>query len=519
MSGQGHTTVWPKHPQAKNLKLTQRSLAQFSSLGIEKVMVKATRKTMDFKEKSPEEVIELVSKASGPVLLLMKEHFESVEPDDENQVNSILGHVNSRMLSLMFQSMISISDKQEKLEKQMKRSLKKQGRSDSCETLLGASNAYAAGNDTEADDELEDDEVKGEKPITDDDAGASNSTPRSTKHSKVNGAFSAEALAAASRALTKYKPDMHFPSWCNAVERHGKLYKWTEKELVKFTIGLLSIEANAYLREKDIEDVLLSGWSSARKLLERRFFKSTHSGFARQEAENFKQTGDMSVDDYFNGMLELLQRCNSKLNEVEASGLLLRNMRPGLAKSIRRLHPCEEWTVGDLRSHALRHQAEYESRQLEDKNKVRNTSSREFTNTNRGRGGFQRRQSQRGGYFRRAFDQRSPNENTGAGESSPPAISDGSNANNFQGIRGGQRFQRPFNNYRRNNNNNYRGNFRGGFNKYRGNARGGFRPNLEGQAAYEQYPKAQEQVGAWSVGHVFDHKAYYEYLKDLRPLE
>ena len=230
----------------------------------------------------------------------------------------------------------------------------------------------------------------------------------------------------------------------------------------------------------------------------------------------------MSVDDYFNGMLELLSRCNSTLNEVEASGLLLRNMRPGLAKSIRRLHPCEEWTVANLRSHALRHQAEYDSRMLEEKKKVKNTNSREFINTNRGgRGGFQRRPFQRGGFSRFAYDS-GPRSDTNAGESSPLAIGGDSKADNSQGTRSDQRtFQRPFDNYRRRNNN-YRGNFRGGFDRYRGNGRGGLKTasaNYPPIIEASMHPKAREHTGPWTNDYKFDHEAYYKFLKDLRPNE
>ena len=272
-------------------ELYQRSLAQ-STVSFISRMTHRTRKTMEFKDKTSEEVVQLITKASGPVLLLMKEHFETVEPDEDNKADSILGQINSKMLSFMFQKVLTMSEEQEMIKKKVTRPLRKQGRSESRETLLGGKAYDTSDNedDNTNEDDLDDDKNKneGEDQGGDDDV---KSTPtKLNSKAKPKAVFSAEALAAASRALAKYKPEMHFASWCTTVERHGRLYNWNEKVLVKFVLGLLSWEANNYLRTTDVDDMLRSSWSTARRLLEDRFFKSSHSGFARQEAENYKQT-------------------------------------------------------------------------------------------------------------------------------------------------------------------------------------------------------------------------------------
>ena len=291
--------------------------------------------------------------------------------------------------------------------------------------------------------------------------------------------------------------------------------------MVKFAIGLLSIEANTYLREKDVDLMMVNSWAYARKLMEKRFFKSSHSSFARQEAENFKQEENMSVDDYFNGIIERLFRVSSKINEAEASALILRNMRPGLSRSIRRLHPCEEWTIESLRSYALRHQAEYENRQLEEKReKSKNQTTREFTNTNRGggrnngrgrNGGFpeQRRQFQgkSNGFTKPFSSQSGESSQTAYGDAGAQASSDASTTVDSGQARGGYQQRRPFNNYR---------NRRGG-----GNFRGGYKPWSGQQRQYTPAtafrPKETVQVTDTN-GLPVNYESYLEYLNGLRPV-
>ena len=69
----------------------------------------------EFKTKTPDEVLDLVSKASGALLLIMKAHFE-------------------------IENMMTLSEDQKVMKKKMdgmQKKLNKKSRTDSCETLIG----------------------------------------------------------------------------------------------------------------------------------------------------------------------------------------------------------------------------------------------------------------------------------------------------------------------------------------------------------------------------------------------
>ena len=161
-----------------------------------------TRKMTEFKTKQPDEVLDLVPKASGALLLLMKAHFEKVEVNGENKVDQILECINSRMLTLVFENMLTMADDQKSIKKEvegMKKKLKKGGRSDSCETLIDKNAFEALINANNTDEEVGDEEVVEEEltdgakksPIKEEGAKAS---PASVKQ-KSKAIFSQKALA------------------------------------------------------------------------------------------------------------------------------------------------------------------------------------------------------------------------------------------------------------------------------------------------------------------------------------
>ena len=156
----------------------------------------------EFKTKQPDEVLDLVPKASGALLLLMKAHFEKVEVNGENKVDQILECINSRMLTLVFENMLTMADDQKSIKKEvegMKKKLKKGGRSDSCETLIDKNAFEALINANNTDEEVGDEEVVEEEltdgakksPIKEEGAKAS---PASVKQ-KSKAIFSQKALA------------------------------------------------------------------------------------------------------------------------------------------------------------------------------------------------------------------------------------------------------------------------------------------------------------------------------------
>jgi len=206
------------------------------------------------------------------------------------------------------------------------------------------------------------------------------------------------------------------------------------------------------------------GWSFSRRLLEKRFFRTSHPGFARKQAENFKQTNEMTVDEYFNGIISLIMQYSpNNINEPEASNLILKNMRPGLSNAINRMHPCQEWSLEDLRSEALRRQADYDSRKIDEKRGKEAKGN--FRNDRAGNGNFGNRgqgSRSRGGY--RNYSRTFTRQHANAEENSTPEERE---VVPFRASPGSNRGNRGF--YRgRNYSPNYRGNFRGGFSKWSG---------------------------------------------------